>query len=98
MELDSTLKIVNGDLAYEIDVNVADGAIVKNFYNQKSGLKVKQVIEGPVNSVNEWGDYEGITGGIKIPFSIKTTLLGQTAEFKVKETAVNSNMTAGAFQ
>ncbi|WPU96852.1 M1 family metallopeptidase [Mucilaginibacter sabulilitoris] len=98
MQLDSTLKIVNGDLAYEIDVNVADGAVVKNFYNQKNGLKVKQVIEGPINSVNEWSDYEGINGGIKIPFSIKTTLLGQAAEFKVKETAVNSNMTAGAFQ
>jgi len=61
-------------------------------------LKIKQVVEGSVNSVIEFGDYEGINGGIRIPFLIKTTLLGQSAEFKVKETAVNSGMTAGGFQ
>jgi hypothetical protein len=98
LELDSALKIVNGDLAYEIDVNIADGARIKNFYNQKTGLKVKQVVEGPISSVTEWSNYEGITGGIKIPFSIKTTLLGQPAEFKVKETAVNNNISATLFQ
>ena len=98
MELDSTLKIVNGDIAYEVDINIADGARIKNFYNQKTGLKIKQVIEGPLTSVTEWGNYEGITGGIKIPFLIKTTLLGQPAEFKIKETAVNNNISAGMFQ
>lgn len=98
MELDSTLRIVNGDLAYEVDINVAEGTQIRNFYNQKTGLKIKQVVEGSVNSVTEFGDYEGINGGIRIPFLIKTTLLGQSAEFKVKETAVNSGMTAGGFQ
>ncbi|MEZ2335267.1 M1 family metallopeptidase [Mucilaginibacter sp. RCC_168] len=98
MQLDSTLKIVNGDLAYEIDINLAEGTQIRNFYNQKTGLKIKQVIEGSVNSVTEFGDYEGINGGIRIPFLIKTTLLGQSAEFKVKETAVNSGMAAGGFQ
>jgi len=98
MELDSTLKIVNGDLAYEVDINLAEGTQIRNFYNQKTGLKIKQVVEGSVNSVTEFGDYEGINGGIRIPFLIKTTLLGQSAEFKVKETAVNSCMAAGVFQ
>jgi len=98
MELDSTLKIVNGDLAYEVDISLAEGTQIRNFYNQKTGLKIKQVVEGSVNSVTEFGDYEGINGGIRIPFLIKTTLLGQSAEFKVKETAVNSGMTAGGFQ
>jgi hypothetical protein len=98
MTLDSTLKIVNGDLAYEIDINIAEGAVVKNFYSQKSGLKVKQVIEGPMSSVVEWSNYEGITGGVKIPFLIKTTMLGQSVDFKVKSALVNSNLPTAAFQ
>jgi hypothetical protein len=98
LELDSTLKIVNGDLAYEIDINITEGARIKNFYSQKTGLKVKQIVEGPISGVTEWSNYEGINGGIRIPFLIKTTLLGQTAEFKVKETAVNNNISATLFQ
>jgi hypothetical protein len=98
MVLDSTLKVVNNEMAYEIDVNIADGAVIKNFYDQKTGLKVKQVVDGPVNSIIEWSNYEGINGGVKIPFVIKTVVLGHPADFKVKETAVNSNMPAVSFQ
>ncbi len=98
MMLDSTLKIVNNELVYEVDINVADGAVIKNFYNQKTGLKVKQVIDGPISSTTEWANYEGINGGIRIPFVIKTIILGHPADFKVKETAVNSNMPAVSFQ
>ncbi|WP_184549711.1 M1 family metallopeptidase [Mucilaginibacter sp. FT3.2] len=98
MRLDSTLKVVNNDMAYEVDITIADGAVIKNFYSQKSGLKIKQVIEGPVNSVTEWSNYEGINGGIKVPFIIKTVVLGHPADFKVKETAVNSNIPAVSFQ
>ncbi|HEY9195014.1 MAG TPA: hypothetical protein VIM77_02075, partial [Mucilaginibacter sp.] len=96
--LDSTLKVVNNDMAYEVDVNIAEGVVIKNFYSQKTGLKIKQVIDGPVNSTTEWGNYEGINGGIKIPFLIKTVILGHPADFKVKETAVNSNLPAVSFQ
>lgn len=98
MVLDSTLKVVNNEMAYEIDINIADGAVIRNFYDQKTGLKVKQVVDGPVNSIIEWGDYEGINGGVKVPFIIKTVVLGHPADFKVKETAVNSNMPAVSFQ
>ncbi|WP_295719800.1 M1 family metallopeptidase [Mucilaginibacter sp.] len=98
MVLDSTLKVVNNEMAYEIDVNIADGAVIRNFYDQKTGLKVKQVVDGPVNSIIEWSNYEGINGGVKIPFVIKTVVLGHPADFKVKETAVNSNMPAVSFQ
>jgi molybdopterin-binding protein len=98
LELDSALKIVNGDLAYEVDVTIAEGATIKNFYSQKTGLKVKQVVDGPVSSVSEWSNYEGINGGIKIPFLTRTTLVGQSIEFKVKETAVNNNISAELFR
>lgn len=98
MVLDSTLKVVNNEMAYEIDINIADGTTIRNFYDQKTGLKVKQVVDGPVNSIVEWGDYEGINGGVKVPFIIKTVVLGHPADFKVKETAVNSNMPAVSFQ
>ncbi|MDN3580715.1 M1 family metallopeptidase [Mucilaginibacter flavus] len=98
MMLDSTFKVVNGEMAYEVDINIAEGAIIRNFYSQKTGLKVKQIIDGPADSTVEWGNYEGINGGIKIPFLMKAVILGHPADFKVKETAVNSNMPAVSFQ
>ncbi|WP_158642795.1 M1 family metallopeptidase [Mucilaginibacter ginsenosidivorax] len=98
VSLDSTMKVVNGDMAYEVDIRVVDGAVIKNYYSQKTGLKVKQVIDGTASSVTEFGNYEGINGGVKIPFLIKTVILGHPADFKVKETAVNSNMPAVSFQ
>jgi hypothetical protein len=92
------MKVVNGDMAYELDIRVVDGAVIKNYYSQKTGLKIKQVIDGTASSVTEFGNYEGINGGVKIPFLIKTVILGHPADFKVKETAVNSNMPAVSFQ
>ncbi|HEX8023100.1 M1 family metallopeptidase [Mucilaginibacter sp.] len=98
MTLQPILRVVNGDLAYQVDVNIGSEIHVHNYYSQKTGLKLKQTIEGANDLSVEFGNYEGINGGIKIPFSIKTTLVGQPIEFKVKETSVNSNPSNEAFK
>jgi hypothetical protein len=96
--LQPILRVVNGELAYQVDVNIGTEIHIHNYYNQKTGLKLKQTIEGANDLSVEFGNYEGINGGIKIPFSIKTTLVGQPIEFKVKETSVNSNPSNEAFK
>jgi len=98
MTLQPILRVVNGDLAYQVDVNIGTEIHIHNYYSQKTGLKLKQTIEGANDLSVEFGNYEGINGGIKIPFSIKTTLVGQPIEFKVKETSVNSNPSNEAFK
>jgi hypothetical protein len=96
--LQPILRVVNGELAYQVDVNIGTEIHIHNYYNQKTGLKLTQTIEGANDLSVEFGNYEGINGGIKIPFSIKTTLVGQPIEFKVKETSVNSNPSNEAFK
>ncbi|WP_162997009.1 M1 family metallopeptidase [Mucilaginibacter kameinonensis] len=98
MTLQPILRVVNNELAYEVDVNIGTDIHIHNYYSQKTGLKLKQTIEGANELAVEYGNYEGINGGIKIPFSIKTILVGQPVEFKVKETSVNSNPVNEAFR
>jgi hypothetical protein len=96
--LQPILRVVNSELAYEVDINIGTDIHIRNYYSQKTGLKLKQTIEGANDLSVEFGNYEGINGGIKIPFSLKTTLIGQPIEFKVKETSVNSNPSNEAFK
>jgi len=98
MTLQPILRVVNNELAYEVDVNIGTDIHIHNYYSQKTGLKLKQTIEGANELAVEYGNYEGINGGIKIPFSIKTILIGQPVEFKIKETSVNSNPSNEAFR
>jgi hypothetical protein len=71
---------------------------VKYFYDQKTGLKIKQFTDVPGSALMEWGDYRAIQTGIIIPFSEKTVVVGQPIEFKVKSTAVNSGLTDDTFR
>jgi hypothetical protein len=92
IQLAPTLKVVNDQLAYMITATLPNGTKVKYFYDQKTGLKIKQLTDVPGSPVVEWGDYREIQGGIKIPFSEKMTVVGQPVEFKVKSTIVNSDL------
>jgi len=98
MQLAPTLQVVNGQLAYLLTVTSPDGTRVKYFYDQKTGLKIKQFTDVPNSTVMELGDYQNIQTGIKIPFSEKTTIVGQPIEFKVKSTTVDSGLTNDGFK
>ena len=98
MQLAPTLQVVNGQLAYLVTVTSPDGTKVKYFYDQKTGLKIKQFTDVEGSTVMEWSDYQDIQTGIKIPFSEKTSVVGQPIEFKVKSTTVNSGLTNDTFK
>jgi hypothetical protein len=98
MQLAPTLQVVDNQLAYSVTVTSPDGIKVKYFYDQKTGLKIKQFTDIPGSTVMEWNDYQGINTGIKIPFSEKTTIVGQPIEFKVKSATVNGGLTNDMFK
>jgi hypothetical protein len=98
LELDPTLKVVDGQLAYLVTATNPDGVKVKYFYDQKTGLKIKQYTDVPNSTVTEFGDYRDIDTGIKIPFSEKSTIVGQPITFKVKSAKVNSGLSDDLFK
>ena len=98
MVLSPTLKVVDGQLAYLVTVAQPDGLKVDYFYDFKTGLKIKQHTDVPNSTVMEFGDYHDIETGIKIPFSEKTTVVGQPIEFKVKTTTVNTGLGNDTFK
>ena len=98
MKMDSTLKIVGDQLAYLVKVTAPDGTRVNYYYDQKTGFKIKQFTDVPNSTVMEFGNYQDIQTGIKIPFSEKTVVVGQPIEFKVKSTTVNSGLSNDIFK
>jgi hypothetical protein len=98
MQLDPKLQVIDDELAYLVTVTGPDGVRVKYFYDQKTGLKIKQYTDVPNSTIMEFGDYRDINTGIKIPFSEKTTIVGQPIEFKVKSAMANGGMSDSIFR
>jgi len=98
MQLSPMLKVVGDQLAYLITVTTPEGTKVNYYYDQKTGLKMKQFAEIAGNGTTiEWGDYRSINPGIKIPFSEKTIIVGQPIEFKVKNATINTGLSNDTF-
>ncbi len=98
LTLDPMTQIVNGELAYLVVVTRPDGLKVRNYFDTKTGLKVKQVTDVQGASVNEFSDYRAINGGIKIPYTFVTGLLGESVEFKITDAVANSDLSVGEFK
>jgi hypothetical protein len=93
-----TFQVVNGNLAYLITVTSPDGVRVKYYFDASTGLKIRQVADVEGSTPIDFSDYQGISGGIKIPFDEKTSIIGQPIEFKVKDAVVNTNMPNDLFK
>jgi hypothetical protein len=98
LQLDSTLKVVNGQLAYLITVTQPDGIKVKYFYDQKTGLKLKQYTDVPNSTRMEFSNYQNINTGIKIPFTELNSINGEPVEYKVKTATANTGLTNNVFK
>lgn len=96
--LDPVMQVVGKDLAYLVNVTYPGGTVVKTYYDQKTGLKVKQLTDVQGASTIEWGDYRDIAAGVKVPYKISTSLLGQPIDFEVKEVSVNSGVGSEVFR
>lgn len=72
------------------------------FFDAKSGFKIKEIKteegpQGPVTTVTEYDNYKE-TNGIKYPWKIKQTVMGQLIEFTVENIEINSNIDDTLFQ
>ncbi len=93
MKLDSSLETVDDGLAYVITVTSPNGKVVRNYYDEKTGLKIKEVtVEAEGSSSEELSDYREVSNGVKMPYSIKADTGGQLIDFKVKDIKINSNL------
>ena len=98
MMLGDKYSIVNGTLAYEVTVKDPNGLSVKYFYDQKTGLKLKQFTDAPNATHIEFGNYQSINTGVKIPFAEKNTVNGNPVDFKITSATANTNLTDDTFK
>ncbi len=97
-KLDDNLKVINGVLAYLITVTDPSGVKVKYFYDQKTGLKLRQYTDVPNAAVLEFGNYQAIDTGVKIPFTEKNNINGAPIEYTIKKVVANSNLSNDIFK
>lgn len=90
LQLLPTMQVIDGQLVYQVNVTTPDGLKEKNFYDQKTGLKLKRVTDSPGSVATEYGDYRSINTGIKVPYLIKTNISGLPVDFKVSEAVVKN--------
>jgi hypothetical protein len=98
MVLDSAIKVVNGHLAYLITVTGPDGIRVKYFYDQQSGLKIKQYTDVQNSTKMEFDDYRDINTGVKIPFTEKNAINGEPIDYKIKSATANTGLPNDTFK
>ena len=92
------LKVVNGKLAYMLTVTSPEGLRIKYFYDQKTGLKLKQYTDVLKATIMEFDDYRDVGGGVKIPFSEKNAINGEPVEYHLKSAVVNSGVSETEFK
>ncbi|HEY2584025.1 MAG TPA: hypothetical protein VGI43_19605, partial [Mucilaginibacter sp.] len=71
---------------------------VKYFYDQKTGLKIKQYTDVPNSSRLEFSNYQGIANGIKIPFTELNNINGEPIEYKIVSAAPNTAISNEVFK
>ncbi len=93
------LVTIGESLAYQITEDRGDSIKVERFYDEKSGLKLKENFIRP-NVVNfvELSDYRSITEGVLIPYARKSDLGGYQIEYKLKEIKANSGLSDESFK
>ena len=85
LQLAPTLQIINDSLMYLVTITTPDSLKIKAWYDQKTGLKVRETVEDTASV--DFTDYKDVNG-IKLPFTEETTFMGEEADFKVKSVVV----------
>ncbi|MBC8755582.1 insulinase family protein [Kordia sp. YSTF-M3] len=97
------IESVDGNDAYAIVIEKANGDKSTNFYDVKSGLKVKEssTVKGPggqeVAQDRFFGDYKEVDG-IKIPHLMIIPAAGQKIEMVAVSTKINAPLTKADFE
>jgi len=90
LQLAPMLQILNNQFVYLVTVITPSGITIKNYYDQKTGLKIREQIDAPDGNTGiEYTDYREIKNGIMIPYTQQTLSFGQPVDFVVKSVEVN---------
>jgi hypothetical protein len=95
--LDDRLHAVNDNMAYLVITKHPDGTKIKSYFDQQTGLKLKQVTDVANATPTEFADYHEVNG-VKIPYDIKTVMLGVPVEYKVTTAVANTGLSDELFK
>jgi hypothetical protein len=88
LTLTNRLQIVNDELAYLVTVTTPNGTKIKNYYDAKTGFKLRVQTESADEGIVDYSDYHELKNGIFIPYTVHTQAFGQPLDFKVKSAVV----------
>lgn len=89
---------VDGQPAWKVQMNMPSGKNTVDFYDQKSGLKVKSVSQqGQVSVTTLYSDYRDVDG-VKFPFKIKQSAGPQSFDIAVSSVEVNKGIDDSVFE
>ncbi len=88
------LEAVGDAQAYVVTITQASGGKVTAYFDETTGLKLKEITAA---GTAELSNYQTVSG-IKIPYTRKADMGGQSIEFKVKEAKINSGLSDADFK
>ncbi len=89
---------VDGHPAWKVQVNLPSGKNMIDFYDQKTGLKIKSVAQqGQMSVTTLYSDYRDVEG-ILFPFKIKQSAGPQSFDIVVSTIEVNKGMEDSVFE
>lgn len=98
LELAPVMQVVDGQLTYLITVTNPEGTRSRQYYDPKTGFKIKRINDGAGSAPSVYSNYQTIVTGVKIPYTEKTAVGGVATEFKVTGATVNSGLTNDDFK
>lgn len=87
--LEKRMQLVNDQLAYLVTVTTPDGLKIRNYYDSKTGFKLRIQADVPDANPIDYADYRALPNGVTLPYLMKMESFGQQLEFKVKSVIVN---------
>ena len=99
LQLGPNLMTVGESLTYLVIENKGENYNVKRYYDETTGLKVREVTEKDGTVItNDYSDFRELPNGVKIPYTKKGDLGTYQIEFKVKEAKANTNLKESDFK
>lgn len=102
LEVAPVMEDVNGSPAYVVNIAAPSGALFRNYYDAKTGLKVRGVSlagqeGGGGESSIDYSDYREVNG-IKLPFKIATNMGGYNSNLQLKKATMNDGLSDDIFK
>ena len=89
---------INGQPAWKVQMTLPSGKKTVDFYDQKSGLKVKSVAEqGQMSVTSLYSDYRPVEG-VLFPFKLKQSAGPQSFDIVVSSVEVNKGIDDAVFE